>query len=250
MPNIRASSHWQSESFLVYCALSGTEPNMNDVRRRRLSIVTMLSPEWRAMFGAGDAATGSRVFRLALLFLVLALSGCAATNIQRAEQLGALGKAYADAVSAAGDEAMASTIAFSLEEIKKERKGGAFKTADDREKAIVGEIDILKKRQSLVDESDAQVALLGEYFASLEQFAKQDVGGSVETATGGLADNINKLGTAIKNNPEAKATLSDSERSAIAKLCVARHPRICNYAARLGAVRCEYYPGSRLNSTT
>lgn len=64
----------------------------------------------------------------------------------------------------------------------------------------------------------AQAALFGEYFASLQQFAKQDVAGSVETATAGLASSINRLGVAIENNPQAKARLSEPERTAIAKL--------------------------------
>jgi len=192
-------------------------PAMEDFRSREFSIIP-IAPSLAAssrLVGWGFDRNIS-----AVVFFVVAtlLSGCAATNIQRAEQLGELGKAYADAVTAAGDEAMASTITFSLEEIRKERKGGAFPTPADREQAIVGEIDVLKKRQMLVDESDAQVALLGAYFASLGQFAKQDVGGSVETATKGLTDSINKLGSAIENNPEAKAKLSDSERTAIAKL--------------------------------
>jgi hypothetical protein len=156
--------------------------------------------------------------RIALLAACAVLAGCAATQIQRAEQLGTLGKAYADAVTAAGDEAMASTITFSLDEIRKERKGGAFATREEREKAIAAEIDRLRRRQMLVVESDAQVALLAEYFAGLEQFAKQDVAGSVEAATGGLTASINQLGSAIENNPQAKATLSEPERTAIAKL--------------------------------
>ena len=158
------------------------------------------------------------VRRFVVVLAALILSACAATNIQRAQQLGALGKAYSDAVSAAGDEAMASTTTFSLDEIRQERRGGAFATPGDREKAINDEIDRLRKRQMLVDESNAQVALLGEYFSDLEQFAKQDVGGEVQTATAGLTDSISKLGIAIQNNPEAKARLSADERTAIAKL--------------------------------
>src|SRR5436190_23470642 len=199
---------------------SNERPEMERARSQELSIIPMTSPSPRAKFFDGrETKCGPHVLRCAALLVVAALlSGCAATNIQRAEQMGALGKAYADAVTAAGDEAMASTITFSLEEIRKERKGGALRTPADREKAIASEIDILKRRQMLVDESDAQVALIGAYFASLEQFAKQDVGGSVETAASGLTDSINKLGSAIENNPEAKAKLSESERNAIAKL--------------------------------
>lgn len=187
---------------------------MEDARSRELSIIPIVSSR------AGNSRLVGRDSASAALLLVVVtlLSGCAATNVQRAEQLGALGKAYADAVAAAGDEAMASTITLSLEEIRKERKGGALRNPAEREQAIAGEIGLLKKRQMLVDESDAQVALLGAYFANLEQFATQDVGGSVEMATGGLTDSINKLGAAIENNPEAKATLSASERTAIAKL--------------------------------
>lgn len=147
---------------------------------------------------------------------VLALTGCAATHIQRAEQLGSLGKAYADAVSAAGDEAMTTVVSFSLSEVKKERRG--FAAGAEREKVIISEIDRLQLRQKLVNESDAQLALLSEYFSNLEAFAKQDVGASVEMATGGLTDSINALGQAIQKNPEAKAAFSDEERSAIAKL--------------------------------
>lgn len=166
-----------------------------------------------------DGKGGSEAHRrLMAVAAVALLSGCAATNIERAEQLGALGKAYADAVSAAGEEAMASTVSFSLEEIAKERKGGAFGTPEARAQAIRDEISRLQERQKLVDESGAQVALLGEYFGSLEKFAKQDVAGSVETATGGLTDSINKLGLAIARNPQAKATFSDGDRTAIAKL--------------------------------
>ena len=44
------------------------------------------------------------VRRFVVVLAALILSACAATNIQRAQQLGALGKAYSDAVSAAGDE--------------------------------------------------------------------------------------------------------------------------------------------------
>jgi hypothetical protein len=106
------------------------------------------------------------VRRFVVVLAALVLSACAATNIQRAQQLGALGKAYSDAVSAAGDEAMASTTTFSLDEIRQERRGGAFATPGDREKAINDEIDRLRKRQMLVDESNAQVALLGEYFST------------------------------------------------------------------------------------
>jgi len=159
-----------------------------------------------------------RLKRVLTLGAILALSGCAATQIQRAEQLGALGKAYADAVSVAGDEAMASTVTFSLAEIRKERKGGAFTTVQERENAINDQIGILKKRQTLVEMSDEQVALLGEYFSNLGQFAKQDVAGSVEAATGGLVANINKVGLAIESNPQAKARISEAEQTAIAKL--------------------------------
>ena len=149
---------------------------------------------------------------------IFALSGCAATQIQRAEQLGALGKAYADAVSMAGDEAMASTVTFSLAEIRKERKGGAFATTQERASAINEQITLLQKRQSLVEMSDEQVALLGEYFSDLGQFAKQDVAGSVETATGGLLASINRVGLAIEDNPQAHAKISEAEQTALAKL--------------------------------
>jgi hypothetical protein len=168
----------------------------------------------------GDRAFGKRgrLKRAVILGAILALSGCAGTQIQRAEQLGALGTAYADAVTSAGDEAIASTVTFSLAEIRKERGGGAFATAQEREKAINDQIGILKKRQSLVETSDEQVALLREYFSDLGQFANQDIAGSVETATGGLLASINKTGLAIENNPQAQAKISDAEQTAIAKL--------------------------------
>jgi hypothetical protein len=188
------------------CPIRETVPEASAARRAR-------SREDRRASRAREA-----LGRAILLVAVAVLSGCAGTNIQRAEQLGTLGKVYADAVTAAGDEALVSVTAFSLEEIRKERKGGAFRTPEDREKAINDEIDRLKKRQMLVADSHAQVALLGEYFASLQQFAKQDVAGSVETATAGLTGSINKLGIAIENNPQAKARLSEPERTAIAKL--------------------------------
>jgi len=159
-----------------------------------------------------------RLKHAVILGAMFALAGCAATQIQRAEQLGALGKAYADAVSMAGDEAMASTVTFSLTEIRKERKGGAFATARERQDAINEEIARLQKRQSLVEMSDEQVALLGEYFSDLGQFAKQDVASSVETATGGLLASINRVGLAIENDPQAKAKISETEQTAIAKL--------------------------------
>ena len=156
--------------------------------------------------------------RTSLIAAVSMLCGCAATQVQRAEQIGALGKAYTDAVSAAGQEALASTVAFSLEEIVKERRGGAFRTPEARDEAVRDEMERLQRRQKLVVESDAQVALLGEYFASLQAFAKQDVATPVEAATSSLTESINKLGLAIENNPEAKAKLTDGERGAIAKL--------------------------------
>jgi hypothetical protein len=195
----------------------GSFPRHEHASRRMASAALPVSrPAFRRGFGAARVAEVLK--RTLLLVAVAVLSGCAATNIQRAEQLGALGKAYADAVTAAGDEALLSVTAFSLEEIRKERKGGAFRTPAEREEAINDEIDRLKKRQTLVADSDAQVALLGEYFASLQQFAKQDVAGSVETATAGLTGGINRLGVAIENNPQAKARLSEPERTAIAKL--------------------------------
>lgn len=162
--------------------------------------------------------TARSLRRTGLIAAVAMLCGCAATQVQRAEQIGALGKAYADAVSAAGQEALASTVAFSLEEIGKERKGGAFRTPEARESAVRDEMARLQRRQKLVVESDAQVALLGEYFAGLQAFARQDVATPVEAATSSLTDSINKLGLAIENNPEAKAKLTDAERGAIAKL--------------------------------
>jgi len=159
-----------------------------------------------------------RMARVLVLGAILALSGCASTQIQRADQLGALGKAYADAVILAGEEAMASVTAFSLAEIKDERKGFADATPKARADALQDQVDRLKRRQALVLQSNEQVALLGEYFSDLSRFAKEDVGGSVETAMGGLTSNINRLGLAIEDNPQAKAKLSDAEKTAIAKL--------------------------------
>ncbi len=153
-----------------------------------------------------------------LLGFVLALSGCATTQVQRAEQLGTLGKTYANAVALAGHEAMASSITFSLSEIRKERTGGAFPTPEDRSKAIKNQIEILEQRQLLVETSNHLLALLAEYFAGLEQFAKQDISTPFETATGGLVDSINKSGQVVENNPKANAKISDAERTALAKL--------------------------------
>jgi hypothetical protein len=153
-----------------------------------------------------------------LLGIFLSLSGCATTQVQRAEQLSVLGKTYADAVTLAGQEAMASSITFSLAEIRKERAGGAFPTPEDRSKELKNQIEILEQRQQMVETSNQLLALLGEYFADLEQFAKKDISASFEAATGGLADNINKIGKAVENDPQAKAKISDGERTALAKL--------------------------------
>ena len=153
-----------------------------------------------------------------LLGIVLALSGCATTQVQRAEQLGMLGKTYADAVTLTGQEAMASSITFSLNEIRKERSGGAFRTPQDRSNALKEQIEILEQRQKLVETSNQLLGLLAEYFADLEQFAKQNISSSFETATGGLVDSINKVGKAVENNPKANAKISDAERTALAKL--------------------------------
>jgi hypothetical protein len=153
-----------------------------------------------------------------LLGMVMALSSCATTQGQRAAQLGALGKAYADAVADTGDEAMASSISFSLAEIRKERTGGAFPKPEDRSKALKGQIEIIEERQHLVETSNQQLALLAEYFAALEQFAKHDVAASMETLTGGLAQSINEIGKSVEDNPQAKAKISAAERASISKL--------------------------------
>jgi len=153
-----------------------------------------------------------------LLGMVVALSSCATTQVQRAAQVGALGKTYAEAVTLAGDEAMATSITFSLSEIQKERAGGAFPSPEDRSKAIKDQIEILSKRQQLVNTSNQLLALLAEYFADLEQFAKQDISTSFETATGELVDSINKVGGTVENNTQAKAKISDAERTSLAKL--------------------------------
>lgn len=174
-------------------------------------------------FNAGQQRTDlrevSRVYLgWVLLGTVLVLSGCASTQVQRAEQLGALGKTYANAVTLAGNEAMESSITFSLAEIRKERTGGAFPTPDDRSKAIKNQIGILEQRQELVQTSNQLLGMLAEYFDDLEQFAKQDISTSFEAATGGLVDSINKVGKAVEKNPKANAKISDAERSALAKL--------------------------------
>jgi hypothetical protein len=154
-----------------------------------------------------------------LLFgTVIALFGCATTQVQRAAQVGALGKTYAEAVTFAGDEAMATSITFSLSEIQKERAGGAFSSPEDRSKAIKDQIEILSQRQQLVTTSNQLLALLAEYFADLEQFAKQDISTSFETATGGLVDSINKVGSTVENNTQSKAKISDAERTSLSKL--------------------------------
>ena len=153
-----------------------------------------------------------------LLGMVVALSSCATTQVQRAAQVGALGKTYAEAVTLAGDEAMATSITFSLSEIQKERAGGAFPSPEDRSKAIKDQIEILSQRQQLVTTSNQLLALLAEYFADLEQFAKQDISTSFETATGELVDSINKVGGTVENNTQAKAKISDAERTSLAKL--------------------------------
>jgi hypothetical protein len=153
-----------------------------------------------------------------LVGILLSLSSCATTQVQRAAQVGALGKTYAEAVTLAGDEAMATSITFSLSEIQKERAGGAFPSPEDRSKAIKDQIEILSQRQQLVQSSNHLLALLAEYFADLEQFAKQDISASFETATGGLVDSINKVGGTLENNTQAKAKISDAERTSLSKL--------------------------------
>jgi len=161
-----------------------------------------------------------RAYLGCLLFLAVvpALFGCATTQVQRAEQLATLGKTYADTVSLAGQEAMASSIAFSLAEIRKERKGGAFPKPEDRSEAIKNQMEILKHRQKLVEMSNQLVALFAEYFANLEKFAKQEISASFETATGGLIDSINDVSQAVEASPQAKAKISNAERASLAKL--------------------------------
>lgn len=56
------------------------------------------------------------------------------------------GGALSGFVSDVAGEEISSAIAFSLGEIRKERKGGAFQTLEERRFAIAGEIDRLKKR--------------------------------------------------------------------------------------------------------
>jgi len=175
------------------------------------------------MLATGNANSFHTCRRLYLgvalpLGTVLVLSGCAATQVKRAEQVGEVGKTYANALTLAGDEAMASSITFSLAEIRKERTGGAFRTPEDRSKAIKNQIETLEQRQQLVETSNHLLALLAEYFASLEQFAKLDISTSFEAATGGLVDSINKVGKAVENNPKANAKISNAERTALAKL--------------------------------
>lgn len=156
-----------------------------------------------------------------LLFgMAIALSSCATTQVQRAAQVGALGKTYAEAVALAGDEAMATSITFSLSEIQKERAGGAFAGMgmEDRKKTLNDQILIIEQRQRMVQSSNQLLTLLAEYFADLEQFAKQDISASFETATGGLVDSINKAGSTVENNTQAKAKISDAERTSLSKL--------------------------------
>jgi len=153
-----------------------------------------------------------------LLGVILTLSACATTQVQRTEQLGTLGKTYADAVALTGQEAMASSITFSLNEIRKERAGGAFPTPEGRAKELKDQIEIIEQRQKLVETSNQLLRLLAEYFADLEQFAKQDISTSFETGTGGLVDSINKIGKTVENNSKANAKISDAERTALAKL--------------------------------
>jgi ATP phosphoribosyltransferase regulatory subunit HisZ len=76
----------------------------------------------------------------------------------------------------------------------------------------------LLQRQALVATSNRQLALLGEYFTTLQQFAREDIAGSFEAATGDLTQSINDVGAAIETNPQAKATISEPERMAIGKL--------------------------------
>jgi hypothetical protein len=150
--------------------------------------------------------------------LIAACAGCATTQVKRADQLGTLGKAYVEAVAAVSDEAMAASTSFSLSELAKERRGGAFPNADERTRALTTQIDTLKARQALVATSNQQLALVQEYFVTLQSFANQDIGGSVEAATGDLTKSINEFGKAIEKDPQAKATISDDEATAISKL--------------------------------
>jgi len=187
--------------------------------------MAMLVPGCGNVLHSGARRVGPRGLRLRvclgwmfLLGMVVALSSCATTQVQRAAQVGALGKTYAEAVTLAGDEAMATSTTFSLSEIQKERAGGAFPSPEDRSKAIKDQIEILSQRQQLVTTSNQLLALLAEYFADLEQFAKQDISTSFETATGGLVDSINKVGSTVENNTQAKAKISDAERNSLSKL--------------------------------
>jgi hypothetical protein len=166
--------------------------------------------QWRA----GAQPVRSVVLAIA----VAALAGCAGTEVQRAEQLGALGKAYADTVSAAGNAATSSSIAFALDEIVKERKAGALGDEQAREDALTRQIQTLMQRQQLVAESNQQLALLAAYFAALESFANEAIGKEAEAATTGLADSIVRVGKAIEANPQAKARVSAAEATAIARL--------------------------------
>ena len=154
---------------------------------------------------------------LAITILLLG-SGCATTQVRRADQLGTLGKAYVEAVTAMSAEALASSVNFSLIELRKERQQGAFPNRSERENAIKTQIDTLLQRQALVATSNRQLALLGEYFTTLQQFAREDIAGSFEAATGDLTQSINDVGAAIETNPQAKATISEPERMAIGKL--------------------------------
>lgn len=150
--------------------------------------------------------------------ILLVCSGCATTQVRRADQLGTLGKAYVEAVTALSAEALASSIDFSLTELRKERQQGAFRNRGEREDAIKTQIDTLLQRQALVALSNRQLALVEEYFTTLQQFAKEDIAGSFETATGDLTQSINDVGAAIEKDPQANATISEPERTAIGKL--------------------------------
>jgi len=161
---------------------------------------------------------GGRLVWVLLLCMAVALSNCATTQAKRAEQLGLLGKTYADAVALAGEEAMESSISFSLAEIRKEHTGGAFITPEGRSKALEDQIAILKQRQQMVQKSNQLLALLAEYFTGLDQFAKQEVSTSFETASSGLIESINGISKAVENDSKAKAKISDAERTSLAKL--------------------------------
>ena len=156
--------------------------------------------------------------KVLLIAFLLGLYGCATTQIQHAAQLGELGKAYAGAVILVGQEALDSSIDFSLSEIQKERAGGGFSSEQARSQALNKQKDILRQRQQLIEKSNQLVALFAEYLSDLEQFAKKDTSSSFGTAITGLVENISNLGRSVISDDKALIGINDDERSSLSKL--------------------------------